>query len=136
MAGGQEQSRLAGLDLARGTATNASRRQGFSERLASRGQLFGENVTVSNASGAARRAALAEQLAMRSQPINEIASLIPGARPSLPQFSPPFQQPINSVPYDQYAYKDYQIEQDRRNARLQGLFGLGSTVATGLFGLA
>lgn len=74
-------------------------------------------------------------LAQRSQLAGEIGGLSAIASPTLPQFQGAFQQGVSSVPYDQYVYQDYQNQVDQRNNRLQGLFGLAGTVATGLFGL-
>lgn len=96
LAGGQEQSRLVGLDLAQASAQNAARNQGFTESL-----------------GAASYGA-----------------------PTMPQASAaPYQQAVSPPAMDQYLIEQYKADEARKQARREGLFGLGSTIIKGLFGL-
>lgn len=75
LAGGQEQSRMVGLEAARAGFENSAIQQNFQNDLSS----FG-------AQGDLRSRALQEAFAVRNQPINEIAALMSGGQVSMPQF--------------------------------------------------
>lgn len=142
LAGGQEQSRLVGLDLARGQAQNAARGQAYGERrdefatnLAARGQQFGEQLSAAQMAEQVRNARFGEAVTQRQMPLNEIAAFNGIGQPMMPQFSGPFQQGTNAVPAAEYIWNQYQTEMDQYNARMQGIFGLGSTLVQGIFGL-
>lgn len=107
LAGGSEQSRLAGLDQ---------------QKLATQGNL--------------RSSALQEEFAMRNQPINEIAALLSGSSVNVPQFAQAFQQGVGSVPIGDYINSDYEARLAQSNAMMSGLFGLGSSAIKGTFGLS
>lgn len=96
IAGGQEQSRLAGL----------------------------------------RNQSLQEQLAVRNQPINEITALMSGGQVTAPSFSGPYQQGVAAAPVGDYINQNYQNQVRQSNANMSGMFGLGSSLATGLFSLS
>lgn len=96
IAGGQEQSRLAGL----------------------------------------RNQSLQEKLAVRNQPINEITALMSGGQVTAPSFSGPYQQGVGAAPVGDYINQNYQNQLKQANANNSGLFGLGSSLATGLFSLS
>jgi hypothetical protein len=110
LAGGQEQSRLAGLDLAKGSFANTAQQQQYDQLLGragfgntaqqqqydqnygraafgntAMGQQFGMDLTRSQAMDAQRGGALQETLALRNQPINEITALGSMGQVSLPQ---------------------------------------------------
>lgn len=105
LAGGQEQSRLFGLDLQKGQFANDATLAGANFANAAQSQLFGQNADQAsfgnnanqqmfsnNAMGAtfantARERALQEQIAIRNQPVNEIAALTSGNQLNVPQFS-------------------------------------------------
>lgn len=73
------------------------------------------------------------QLSERNQPINEISALMSGGQVTVPQFSAPYQQGIQPAPIADSIYKSYGLEANNAAARNTGLFGLGSTIAGGLF---
>ncbi len=107
LTGGQEQSRMAGLDV---------------QKLNTQTGLRGN--------------ALQEEFAFRNQPINEIAALLSGSQVTAPTFSQPYQQGVGAAPIGQYMQDDYRNRLNSYNANMSGLFGLGSTLASGLFTLS
>lgn len=118
LAGGSEQSRLAGLEMDRGGFNNAAKLQ-----------EQGANIGV-------RNNALQERFALRNQPINEITALLSGSQVTAPTFSAPYTQGVGSVPVGQYMQDDYRNQLNQYNSNMSGLFGLGSTLASGLFALS
>lgn len=139
LAGGQEQSRLAGLELQQAQFGNNARLQegqfGNTARLDSAN--FGNNAQLQQqgANSTLRSGALQEQLALRNQPINEIAALLSGSQINVPQFASGYQQGIGAAPIGQYINDDYQNRLAQNNATLSGMFGLGSSAIRGAFGL-
>lgn len=107
LAGGQEQSRMAGLDL--------------------QGEQWDEGLRANR---------LNESFAMRNQPLNEIAALLSGAQVSAPQFSAPYQQAVAPADISGLIGQNYQGKVSQNNAMMSGLFGLGSAGLTGMFGLS
>lgn len=107
LAGGQEQSRLAGLDA----------------------QTY-------NAQAAARTQALEEALTLRNQPINETSALLSGSQVTAPTFSSPYQQGVGTTDVAGITQQAYANQQQQANAYNSGLFGLGSTALSGLFALS
>lgn len=89
LAGGQEQSRLAGLEAQRAQFENAAQAQALSQGLALGQQGFSNQRTRNQDIDAARAAALNEQVALRNQPINEISALLSGSQVANPNFISP-----------------------------------------------
>lgn len=179
LAGGQEQSRLAGLQIDQGTfrnqaqqqsfeqnrarglfdlsrmqAENAAQQQGFNQYNVARdyerqgmllenqrrlqeaqfknqaqGQKFTQDSNL-------RNAALQEAFALRNQPINEISALMSGSQVTAPEFAPAYRQAVQSAPIGDYMQQNYQSRLANHQAGMSGLFGLGSSVIGGLFGLS
>lgn len=106
-AGGQEQSRLFGIDQARGQFANDAQAQQYGQNagLAAFGnQAANQQQNMDLAAGQygaqTRQQMLAEQLALRNQPLNETAALLSGQQVQAPQFS--------AVPQVQVAPTDVQ----------------------------
>lgn len=124
LAGGQEQSRLAGLDQSRLGFNNSAEAQNFTGQIDAR-----------NFQNATREAELAEQMRLRNQPINEITALMSGSQVSTPQASP--YRPGTVAGTDvagiqQQAYQNqmaaYQQKVAQQNAMLGGIAGLGGSL--------
>lgn len=106
LAGGQEQSRMAQLDMAR------------------------------------RASQIQEYANQRQAPINEIGALMSGGQVQMPQFSAYNPGNIAQTPLAESVYRSADINQrnwmqesNNANATNAGLFGLGSSVVKGFFGL-
>lgn len=95
LAGGQEQSRLAGLDL---------------------GAANFQNNT--------RQSQMQEALALRNQPINEAIALMSGSQVQVPQFVSPFQAGVQAPDYTGLVNNKYQADSKAAAASAQGLFGI------------
>lgn len=114
LAGGQEQSRLAGLDLQKAQFGN---------------QAYGQQLQT--------------DLSLRNQPINEISALMNGGQVTLPQFQGYQGGQVAGTPIGDYTYQSAQLAnqnyQSALNARAQtqaGLYGgIGSIAGAGLYGL-
>jgi hypothetical protein len=104
IAGGQEQSRMYGLQQASDTATNDY--AAFLNNL--RGGQLQERQTVRNA------------------PINEISALMSGSGVTVPQFQQFSRQAVDTAPVAQDIYSSYQAKQQQAANSNAGIFGLGS----------
>ncbi|MET3890403.1 hypothetical protein ABIE41_001479 [Bosea sp. OAE506] len=147
LAGGQEQSRLQGLDQARFQLENAAQNQEFAQAQA-RG-LYGlgainqnnqTRLTGAQFQNTARERALQERMALRNSPINEISALLGQSQVSMPQFSPFQAGTIAGTPVGDYVYRSADIDQKNYQAQMQanaasngGLFSLGSAALGGMF---
>lgn len=144
-AGGAEQSRLFGLDQARGQFANSAQDQAYQQLLAggqfansAQAQQYGQNQGLAAFGNQAvgqqqnmdlaagqygqqsRQQMLAEQLAIRNQPLNETAALLTGSQVQNPQFQ--------NVPGVQVAPTDVQ---GAYNTQYQGqMAGYNGKVAT------
>lgn len=107
LSGGQEQTRMAGLEAQQADFANAARQNAFTERAA-----------------------------VRNQPVNEISALLGGGQVSMPQFQPAYRQGVGAPDVGGYVNQDYQNQIASYNNRMSGLFGLGGTLASGLFSLS
>lgn len=106
-------------------------------------QNYANAVDVVQQQNDLRGRRLQENMALRNQPINEISALMSGGQVSLPQFSqwnapqmaaPPVAQSVyNSAAL---ANQQYAMQVQQQNAQMGGLFGLGSSLIGGLFGLS
>lgn len=124
LAGGEEQSRLAGLDL---------QRLGFNNTVT--GQERAAQVEKFNMQNAARSSAMQEQFAYRNQPLNEISALMSGSQVSQPQWAQSAQSNIPTTDYAGLVQQNYQAKlqawqqaQASKQGVLGGLFGLGSSL--------
>ena len=81
-----------------------------------------------------RQAQLAERMGVRNQLPNEIAALMGMGQVTVPQFQPFSRQGINAAQPGQYMASNYQNQLQASNARMQGLFGLGTAAVGGMFG--
>jgi hypothetical protein len=131
-AGGQEQSRLRGLDFQSFALENDAQNQSFNQLMA---QL---QATSTN-----RERQIQERMALRNAPINEISALLGQSQVNMPQFTPYQAGTIAGTPVGDYVYKSADIAQKNYQAELQanaattgGLFELGSTALGGLFKLS
>lgn len=147
LAGGNEQSRLFGLDLAKGNFANQAQQQGYAQEM---GQANLQNQAaqariaeaLSNAGLAnqGRGAEMDERAYLRQLPLNELNALRTGSQVNMPNFGAYGQQ--QAVPganflgatqaqgqYDQNVYNQMVGAQ---NASTSGLYGLAGAAATGL----
>src|SRR5690606_16347708 len=92
-------------------------------------RLFGMNEQ-------ARAAAMQELLTERNQPINEISALMSGGQVSVPSAVAPYRQSIEPAPVGDYINQNYQNELANYQSGMSGLFGIGSSLVGGLFGLS
>lgn len=150
LAGGQEQSRLFGLDL-------ASRQQGVNEGTtnanlnnSAQSQLFGQaadqasfgnqaqaqrysqDYQNANLNNQGRQQGITEQQTVRNQPLNELATLLgftPGIQtPNAPSFSGNVAgTDVAGITQNGFANQmaGYQQKMTQQNAAMNGLFGLG-----------
>jgi hypothetical protein len=141
LAGGQEQSRLFGMDLSRGQFENAAQQQAYDQAL--NRATFGNNADIqqfglgqqdANFDNALRGAQFQEKLAIRNQPINEISALMAGGQVTLPQFQSFRGGTVEPAPIGQYTYNTanlnqqaYNTQANQKAATLGGLYGLGAT---------
>lgn len=104
LAGGQEQSRMFGLQQASDSAANNY-------------AAFLNNL---------RQGQLQERQAVRNAPINEISALMSGSQVTVPQYQSFSQQGVESTPIGSYIMQDYQNRANQAANTNAGLFGLGS----------
>lgn len=140
LAGGQEQSRMAGLSKDQATFGNTSKQQMFTNSNSVTGQnnqlqdqMTNAQLAQFNAANTQRQQAISEKFAERNQPLNEISGLLSGSQITMPQFAAGTNQP--SLPTVDYAglvqqkYSNdmgaYQQQMSQANGLLGGLFGLG-----------
>jgi hypothetical protein len=145
-AGGQEQSRLFGMDQAAGQFHNQALQQGVQNQLMATehgNQVAQQNYGLSNEEmqnqQTLRQQALQETMSLRNQPISEISALLNGSQPTLPQFQPFQAGHVSDVPVGQYYYQtaalnnqNYATQVGQSNAAMGGMFGLGGSLL-GLF---
>jgi len=139
LAGGQEQSRLFGMDQQQGMFFNEATQQGVQNRLMDaehRNQVAQNNYALNNQEAqfqqTLRQQDLQEKLSLRNQPISEITALMGGSAPTIPQFQPFQGSQIADTPVGQYYYQtaalnnqNYQNQTSQQNAAMGGMFGLG-----------
>lgn len=116
--GGDEQSRLFGLDLSKGQFANQAQ-----------GQQFGQDMST-------RQQGIQERVLERMQPIQEIAAMLgQGGNVQLPQFNPAPQTGIagtdvSGIIQNNYANQlnAYNQAQANKASTMGGLFGLGGSL--------
>lgn len=114
LAGGQEQSRLAGLDAQR-----------FGQQSALRGMESAEALNTINAQNNARALSKEEQMTERSQPFNELAALLQGS-PAMqtPQAQQTAQYQIAPADISGLIQSNYATKANQNNAKKGGTTGL------------
>lgn len=153
LAGGQEQSRLAGLEAQRAGFQNSAQQQAFGQATGL-AQLEGDNAyraagfdnqtalqqqnadaAMYDAQNAARAAQLQETLGLRSQPLNELSAILAGSQVQNPQFVNTPSAQIPTVDYAGLVNQNYnqqlagwQTQQQQSGKLFGGLLGLGGTV--------
>jgi hypothetical protein len=106
LAGGQEQSRMYGLQQASDQA-----QQDYS--------AFLNNL---------RGGQLQERQTIRNAPINEISALLSGSQVTVPQFQQFSRQGVDAAPVGQYINQNYQNQVAQSSAKTAGLFGLAGNI--------
>lgn len=148
LAGGQEQSRLFGMEQAAGQFANQAQQQQYGQNYQNAGfqnqaqnQQFNQGLSNANLSNSQRAAEAALQLQQRNQPINEITALMSGSQVSMPNFQntpTPGVAPTDFIGAQQQALNQqnvgFQAEQAQNQALMSGLFGLGSAAIGGATG--
>lgn len=137
LAGGQEQSRLAGLEADRAAFENSAQAQQFGQNL--QGVTFG-NDAASRQYGLqqdARNQYLNEGYAHRNQGINEILGLSSGTQVQTPSFVNTAQNLIPTTDVAGLINKNYEQRLSSYNDRAGGILGLfgtlGGAAIPGLF---
>lgn len=113
LAGGQEQSRLVGLDRDQASFDNAN------------------TLNLSAAQDAQRAQALQETFAQRNQPINEITALLSGSQVAVPNFQVNRPTGIPTTDFAGLTLADYQNRVGQYNAQqgnLGSILGAGATL--------
>lgn len=132
LAGGQEQSRLFGLDL-------SARQQGVGEAMdsaslnnAGQAQRYGQDYQNATLNNQTRQQSISEQQLVRNQPLNELATLLgftPGINtPNAPSFGGNVSgTDVAGITQNGFANSmaNYQSKMQQQQAMMGGLFGLG-----------
>lgn len=128
LAGGQEQSRLAGLDQARLGFNNTQAMQEYAN-AAQRAQ-FNNGAAMSQAEfqNTSRERALQELLMSRNQPLNEISALMSGGQVSMPQFTQYRGGQVANTDIAGLINQNYQQRMGQHNAMMGGLAGIGGSL--------
>lgn len=151
LAGGQEQSRLAGLDLQAGQFANSTASQDLANRISqgtfgnqAQGQQFSQQMAIDNLinslqqrnasfNNQARQQGIQEQAYLRSLPLNELNALRSGAQVTSPQFGSYYTNNTQAAPLmdaaiaqGNYNMQAAQQQQSGANALMGGLANLGS----------
>jgi hypothetical protein len=111
LAGGQEQSRIAGLARDRATFNNQAQAQQYQTQNAARDQYLQEAYTN------------------RNQGLNEILSLMSGSQIQNPNFMPGGNNNIATTDYAGLVQQDYANRLQSHNDMWGGLLGLGGSIA-------
>jgi hypothetical protein len=157
-AGANEQSRLFGLELQKGSFANTAQQQGYDQATGTAGfnnnaagqqfgqnqaqfaagntaqnQQFNQNVTDANFENTARGRSIEEATYLRNLPLNDIASLLgTGSGVQNPNFANVSQVGVAAPDYQGAVYANYNAANDRYKTDMQNRSsGLGS-----IFGLA
>ena len=143
LAGGQEQSRMVGMDADRAAFQNAAQAQQFSQNQAgaafgndARQQMFSNQMAgagFNNSARAgqfdmqntARQSALSEQYARRNQGINEIMSLLGGSQVQNPSFMNTGAGQIPTTDIAGMTQQQYQNQAGRWSNMMGGIGSIG-----------
>lgn len=142
LAGGNEQSRLFGMDLSKGQFANQAQAQEFSQGMGNaqlanslRGQMTQEQALDAQIREAARKQAVYEDQLKRTLPLQIAQALQQGTSPMIPQ-APQAPQSSIAAPNIQGAVQNnynsqlaqWQQGQQANNAAMGSLFGLGGSI--------
>ena len=158
--GGQEQSRLAALDLAKGQFANTAQGQQFQELAQRAGfansaqaqefaqtlqragfnnaqiqQMFANKTNLAQLQDTSRERALQERLAMRNQPINEIAALMKGGQVTAPQFAQYHGGQVGGTDIGGMYYKSAEMDAAARAAEANRQAAMTNALIGGVAGL-
>lgn len=147
LSGGQEQSRLFGLDLSKGTFANQAQAQEFGQGYSNatlanslRGQMTQEQALDAQIRESARKQAIYEDQLKRTLPLQIAQALQSGTSPMLPQPPQPPQSGISAPNIQGAMQNNYNAElaqwqqgQNNSNAAMGGLFGLAGAALPLLF---
>ena len=156
LAGGQEQSRLAGLDLQAGQFANQAQQQGFGQNATraalnnsvndtqfnqgiqtagfnnqANQQNFAQQIAASQANDRQRQQQMQEQAYLRGLPMNELNALRSGSQVVNPQFSPTPQTNVAGTDVSGNVWNAYNANVANANADQAG----NNSFLSGLFGL-
>ena len=153
LAGGDEQSRLVGMERDRAAFGNDAAQQMFRNRAtaaslnnAAQAQRYGQNMSgaqftnqsrlqEAQAQDAARARALQERFSVRNQPLNEISSLMGGSQLQAPNFMSGLGTSVANTDYAGIVQQDYANRMAGWNAN-QGIWGGLLGGAASLFSLS
>jgi len=149
LAGGQEQSRLSGLELNQGAFRNAAQQQQYGQNAndaafynsaqqqnwqqsyaadqfanAAQNQGFNQNLAAGQFNNANRGSAIEEAAYLRSLPLNEINALLGGTQIAKPQFQNTPQPGVAGVDYTGLVNQQYQGQLAAYNAQAQNRAGM------------
>lgn len=148
LTGGQEQSRMVGLERDRAMFQNAAQGQQFGQNLAqnqfanqAQGQQFGQNLAQGQFANQAQGAQYNQNLGLRNQSINEIQALLGGSQVQAPNY---VNTPGVNMPTTDYAglYQQnyanqlgaYQTKMQSWNGMMGGLMGGGALIGAAKLG--
>lgn len=120
LAGGQEQSRLTGLEAGRADFENRAQAQALSQALGIGQQGFDNQRLLGSDIDASRASALNEQLGLRNQPINEISALLSGSQVQNPNFISPQVAQMPTTDIAGLINSNYKSQLDAYNTRQSG----------------
>lgn len=136
MQAGSEADRAFAIDQAR--RGDAAQTLSYNNQIA--GQRFADEMERINFANALASQQFQKELAERNQPINEMGALLGTGQVNVPQFQQYMPGQIRPTDvagqynhYDQMRMAAYQQQLAAHNARMSGLFGLGSAVIGGMF---
>lgn len=145
LAGGQEQSRLVGLEAQRAGFENQAQQQAHDQAARhaafanqAQQQQFGQNMAIQDRRDRDRQNSLQEQIALRNQPINEIGALLGTGQVTQPSFVNTPGANIPTVDYAGLVSNNYNQQMNQYNQQLQSRSSLfGNLIgAGGLLGAA
>lgn len=131
LAGGQEQSRVVGLERDRAEFQNQAQQQAYQQLAgraafgnAARSQQFAQNQQAASFQNQARQQALQERYAQRNQPLNEIAALMSGSQVQSPNFMNISGPQMANTDYAGIVNSGYQNQMAQWGANQQMLGGM------------
>lgn len=138
LAGGQEQSRMVGLEADRAAFENAAQGQNYQQLAgraafgnAARSQQFQQNQQQASFQNQARQQALQERYAQRNQPLNEISALMSGSQVQNPNFMNISGPQMANTDYAGIVNSGYQNQMAQWGANQQmlgGIMGAGANL--------
>jgi hypothetical protein len=129
LASAADQRAAIGQNNAATGQNNAANMASWQAQNQALGDQYGLNMT-------GRQNALQEQLTVRNQPINEISALMNGGQVQVPSFQQPYRQGVETTNIAGMMGADNEAKTEAYYNNMSGLFGLGSSLAKGLFSLS